>query len=752
MWPLAIIAGSMLAKHMANKDVARRQNGLQQAMQNYQLQKARENETAINGLVDQQTPAKRAQELADIQGSRQGSMQSTVDQVRAASPVTVAAGASSSPDYQQASSAAAERVSDRTARAIKQLGVMGAPGEQRIASGIRFGRSAGTVDAGNQAIANVGAGYMRDIDNVKPNPWLTMLGEGGMAAGGAMLGNSMSAAPAAAEAPATWLRRCRRCGDRSEPGHEPGRHVQPAPRQGAELLYRPALMPTFRTAPSSDLGSAIRRAVQSSNLGPMGEIQADMAAAQTAKNLSLAEKARVEAENAARSQTYREDPANAVTLASRVAGMTDPQGTRMSDHLRGALEQPSQADIDDADRVGAEATPFATQPPVVSAGQKRAFETSIAATIANRFATGKTNPEQIAQAAQRLNDTSIAARASDAAEAGNVPLVNALAVGVLGKRNELTPFKTNAQGVTTNEYTGKVDESSQLAGVTRKDIAAQAAQRTAAAGTGGATGEPTAALPGGKGSKLMQEPDTGARFAVNEATGRAWKASEKGWEPVLVTNLPKNLQKFGSAATAGNRESIFNQRVIMGANQAAKDLHNVTKLPLTASTGVFGGRKQGPGLLDAGKEVLANKMTSQEAQQYNVMSTGFQRSLAAIESAGLMPSGALTHQMDAVLFKEGDTNLTKLHKLAQTRQIVESGMETVLNNPRVSEPEKKQAREIVDNLRKAVPFTHEDLINLEQAQQVTPDTSLKDVISKAPPAGGAPVLPKGWKIEKVTGG
>ncbi|MBF9666383.1 hypothetical protein IAI38_11655, partial [Streptococcus pseudopneumoniae] len=86
------------------------------------------------------------------------------------------------------------------------------------------------------------------------------------------------------------------------------------------------------------------------------------------------------------------------------------------------------------------------------------------------------------------------------------------------------------------------------------------------------------------------------------------------------------------------------------------------------------------GILDATKEVLANKLTSQEVQSYNVMSTGFQRALASIEAAGLMPTGQLTHQMDAVIFKEGDTNFTKLQKLAQTRQIVEEGLETALSN------------------------------------------------------------------------
>lgn len=178
----------------------------------------------------------------------------------------------------------------------------------------------------------------------------------------------------------------------------------------------------------------------------------------------------------------------------------------------------------------------------------------------------------------------------------------------------------------------------------------------------------------------------------------------------------------------GSRESVFINRVATSASEAAADLGNVVQLPITSSTGIFGGRKQGESIFAAGKETLANKMTSQEVQSYNVMSAGFQRSLASIEASGLAPSGTLSHQMDAVIFKEGDTNLTKLHKLAQTRQIVEKGLEVALSNPRVPKEQKAQMESSLEALRKAVPFTHTDVINLQRAQEKNPKTTLKDVM------------------------
>lgn len=225
------------------------------------------------------------------------------------------------------------------------------------------------------------------------------------------------------------------------------------------------------------------------------------------------------------------------------------------------------------------------------------------------------------------------------------------------------------------------------------------------------------------GGSLPKAPSTDT--AKEPPSGYRWKGGNLEFIPGGPADPDK---KTGSL---GNRESVFINRVMLSANEAAKDLENVVRLPTTASRGLFGGRQQGPGLLDAGKETLANKMTSQEVQSYNVRSAGFQRSLAAIEAAGLAPSGTLSHQMDAVIFKEGDTNHTKLEKLAQTRQIVEAGLETTLSNPKLAKAQKDHIEEVIKSIRKAVPFTLEDLDRLAAAQEDNPATTLRDIMPKA---------------------
>lgn len=188
---------------------------------------------------------------------------------------------------------------------------------------------------------------------------------------------------------------------------------------------------------------------------------------------------------------------------------------------------------------------------------------------------------------------------------------------------------------------------------------------------------------------------------------------------------------------AGGRESAQNNRVLAGGNQVAAALKNIVELPITgASTGIFGERGHPKGLIDAGKETLANTMTTQEVNDYKIMATGIERSLAAIESSGLAPSGALTNQMGGVVWREGWTNFSKLRALAETRQIVEKGLEVQLHNPRVPEETKVLVRKVIDDVQKAVPFTNQDLTKLQQEQGVDPKITLGDVV-KSKQAGGA---------------
>lgn len=199
-----------------------------------------------------------------------------------------------------------------------------------------------------------------------------------------------------------------------------------------------------------------------------------------------------------------------------------------------------------------------------------------------------------------------------------------------------------------------------------------------------------------------------------------------GW--ITQDEYDKAMQK--EAGGLGARGQQIMMRIQGAATEATAELKNVVEMPISVSTGVFGSAKPGETLMGSTFSALANKMTSEDVQAYKTTVAGIQRNLAAIEASGLMPSGSLTHQMDAVVYKEGDTNLTKMRKLATTRQIIEKGLEPLVNNPSVPQEEKEYMQTIIEDVKGAVPFTVHDVNEMLKAKEHNPKMTPMQFLSE----------------------
>lgn len=198
----------------------------------------------------------------------------------------------------------------------------------------------------------------------------------------------------------------------------------------------------------------------------------------------------------------------------------------------------------------------------------------------------------------------------------------------------------------------------------------------------------------------------------------------------------------------GAREAVFFNRIVGGAKNAQQTLENIVGLPIGASAGLFGlGAKPGTSIWTAGVDALRNAVSSQTVQTYNTMIAGLDANLAQIEGHGLSTSDAFRGQYDRLALREGDTELTRLDKLAEMAQTIESGLDPYLSNPRIPQQQKEYMRTLLDKVRETIPFTHEDLRALEQNKAPT----LKSLIQqkrlnapvRAPSAPSAPSAPAG---------
>jgi hypothetical protein len=238
------------------------------------------------------------------------------------------------------------------------------------------------------------------------------------------------------------------------------------------------------------------------------------------------------------------------------------------------------------------------------------------------------------------------------------------------------------------------------------------------------------------------------------------KLDRSGKEPPTFIPTNTDPNKGGQAGGLSGREGVYFARVASAGNEAALAAKNITELPINTSTGWFGGRQQGTGLLSAVKESITNTLQPQSVQDYNTMIAGVSRNLATIESAGLAPTGSLTHSMDSIIMKEGDTPLTQMRKLAEMRQIVEKGLEPNLANPRIPQQQRDVVTGIIKNIQESIPFTQHDVTMFQR--QGKPGQTLANYASgnnlgnagqqqgETQPAGGATAAPS-WKYS-ATGG
>jgi hypothetical protein len=198
-----------------------------------------------------------------------------------------------------------------------------------------------------------------------------------------------------------------------------------------------------------------------------------------------------------------------------------------------------------------------------------------------------------------------------------------------------------------------------------------------------------------------------------------------------------------------SRSTAIAARVVNAVSEAVPTLQNIMDLPLGASEGFTPlgiGAAPGHSILQSSVDTLRNKLTSTDLQRYNVMVTGLAQNLAAVESAGLMPRGSLVDSMQRVMFRPGDSpdGITAMTKLAEARQILERGSQSLLNNPRFPQQLKDEVSQDLTRLSTTIPFTMADVTELAKKTAKGDKTTIGDMTRarQAKEASNNPAIPQ----------
>lgn len=186
-----------------------------------------------------------------------------------------------------------------------------------------------------------------------------------------------------------------------------------------------------------------------------------------------------------------------------------------------------------------------------------------------------------------------------------------------------------------------------------------------------------------------------------------------------ITSTP-NLRVIGNA-TGGGRSMAMAGRVATAALDAATDIQNLSGIGTGAGMGLFANVATTP------LSALSRTLTPQEVQDTQTTMAGLSRAMSLLGSGGMQGSDTVMKSFDLLQPNTGDSMLTTMRKLGSFRQQAVNGIDAALASPMYSPPQKKQLQEAKDRIQTAVPWTPQDVQNLENNGKS--GTSMRDVFS-----------------------
>jgi len=167
------------------------------------------------------------------------------------------------------------------------------------------------------------------------------------------------------------------------------------------------------------------------------------------------------------------------------------------------------------------------------------------------------------------------------------------------------------------------------------------------------------------------------------------------------------LQKRG---VASGKEDPFIKRSMVSITQASDALENLSSLPITTTSPLFG-QKNFSGLLTAPLSAINQKMDDVTSQKMQTRMAGVSRSLASLESGGAATGlVGLTESIEkGVAIPAGAKLEVALDKMAEMRRIVESSAKVMLNDPKISQERKDLINKELELVKKAIPYTQKEI-------------------------------------------
>lgn len=249
---------------------------------------------------------------------------------------------------------------------------------------------------------------------------------------------------------------------------------------------------------------------------------------------------------------------------------------------------------------------------------------------------------------------------------------------------------------------------------------------------------PRAFHPGGAGTG--GNPPSGFQWATNpDGSHQLDENGQPKLTPITGGSQDPNFVRPMSAV-----ERRYFQTSLNSATGAIAELGNVMNLKTGANAGVLGlGAHNGQSALGTAAANARNAIASEDVQLYNTRINNLSRMMATVENTGRMPPGTAVEAINQMQLQPGDTEATRLTKIAQGRQNLDAALTTWLHTAPLNADAKAYVYDLLSKLHTTIPFTVEDVDKWSQSKD--PHATIKDevkgTVGKVAPVPGVPSGP-----------
>jgi len=214
-----------------------------------------------------------------------------------------------------------------------------------------------------------------------------------------------------------------------------------------------------------------------------------------------------------------------------------------------------------------------------------------------------------------------------------------------------------------------------------------------------------------KKEEKLKQPDI---FQAPDGTFVAWDGEKQAYLP--VKGAIQGMTKVG--ATGGGKGSMnaqaFKQqqsRFLNSISEGASALESLGRMSVKTTGKLYEQDKTLNGLFTSPLKALDSKLSSEDSQILSQRMAGIAQNLASVETLGAATglAGLRTGLESRLKIPPNASVAVALNALGDMRQIIESAVDAQSRDPNVLPEIKAANKQYMDRIRKAIPFTLEDL-------------------------------------------